>query len=75
MQSQVVSDQLPPVIFLSQLIAAVFPVLDHFNVSASISAGREVPLVYLGWSLIYCLVYCTIAMLLALTLFEDRDLA
>lgn len=74
-QSQVVSDQLPPVIFLSQLIAAVFPVLDHFNVSASISAGREVPLVYLGWSLIYCLVYCTIAMLLALTLFEDRDLA
>jgi len=30
---------------------------------------------YLGWSLVYCLMYGTVATLLALVLFEDRDLA
>ena len=30
---------------------------------------------YLAWSLVYCLLYSSVAMLLALTLFEDRDLA
>jgi hypothetical protein len=34
-----------------------------------------VPPIYLLWSLVYCVLYSTVAMLLALTLFEDRDLA
>jgi ABC-type transport system involved in multi-copper enzyme maturation permease subunit len=74
-QSQVVAQQLPPVVFFGRLIATVLPVLDHFNIQASVAAGVPVPVTYLAWSLIYCLLYSSVAMLLALTLFEDRDLA
>jgi len=74
-QSQVVANQLPPVIFFGNLIATVLPVLDHFNIQASVAAGVPVPIVYLMWSLVYCILYSSVAMLLALTLFEDRDLA
>jgi len=74
-QSQVVAQQLPPVVFFGRLIATVLPVLDHFNIQASVAAGVPVPLQYLLWSLVYCALYSAIAMLLALTLFEDRDLA
>jgi len=74
-QSQVVAQQLPPVVFFGRLIATVLPVLDHFNIQASVAAGIPVPLTYLAWSLLYCLLYSSVAMLLALTLFEDRDLA
>jgi ABC-type transport system involved in multi-copper enzyme maturation permease subunit len=74
-QSQVVAEQLAPVVFFGRLIATVLPVLDHFNIQASVAAGVPVPWVYLAWSLVYCLLYSSVAMLLALTLFEDRDLA
>ncbi len=74
-QSQVVAQQLPPVIFFGRLIATVLPVLDHFNIQASVAAGVPVPMQYLAWSLVYCVLYSSVAMLLALTLFEDRDLA
>jgi ABC-type transport system involved in multi-copper enzyme maturation permease subunit len=74
-QSQVVAEQLPPVVFFGRLIATVLPVLDHFNIQASVAAGVAVPLVYLAWSFLYCVLYSGVAMLLALTLFEDRDLA
>jgi ABC-type transport system involved in multi-copper enzyme maturation permease subunit len=74
-QSQVVAQQLPPVVFFGRLIATVLPVLDHFNIQASVAAGVPVPLQYLAWSLVYCVLYSSVAMLLALTLFEDRDLA
>jgi ABC-type transport system involved in multi-copper enzyme maturation permease subunit len=74
-QSQEVAQQLPPVVFFGRLIATVLPVLDHFNVQASVAAGVTVPLVYLSWALVYCVLYSSVAMLLALTLFEDRDLA
>jgi ABC-type transport system involved in multi-copper enzyme maturation permease subunit len=74
-QSQVVAQQLPPVVFFGRLIATVLPVLDHFNIQASVAAGVPVPVSYLLWSLVYCALYSTVAMLLALILFEDRDLA
>ncbi len=61
--------------FVANLSAAVLPVLDHFNISAGISTGQSVPLSYLAWAALYCLLYSTVAMLLALLLFEDRDLA
>jgi ABC-type transport system involved in multi-copper enzyme maturation permease subunit len=64
-----------PVKFVGQLIATVFPVLDHFNIEAAVSGGADVPLEYLGVALLYCLMYVTLAMLLALVLFEDRDVA
>jgi ABC-type transport system involved in multi-copper enzyme maturation permease subunit len=74
-QSNDVAEQLPPVVFFGRLIATVIPVLDHFNVQASVAAGVPVPLTYLSWALVYCTLYSAVAMLLALTLFEDRDLA
>jgi ABC-type transport system involved in multi-copper enzyme maturation permease subunit len=74
-QSQVVAQQLPPVVFFGRFIATILPVLDHFNIQASVAAGVPVPLIYLAWSLVYCILYSSVAMLLALTLFEDRDLA
>jgi len=61
--------------FFGQLIAIVFPVLNHFDVQAAINTNRGVPMVYIGWSIIYCALYGSITMLLALVLFEDRDLA
>lgn len=64
-----------PVVFFGQFLATIIPVLDHFNVQAALTGGREVPLVYLGWAAVYCMLYASISLLLALLLFEDRDLA
>jgi ABC-type transport system involved in multi-copper enzyme maturation permease subunit len=64
-----------PVVVFGQLIAIVFPVLNHFDVQAAINTNTPVSLDYLGWSVIYTMLYGSMAMLLALVLFEDRDLA
>ncbi len=61
--------------FIAQLIATVLPVLEHFNIQPAIAGGAEVPLSYLGMALLYCVLYSSAAMLLALAMFEDRDLA
>ncbi|MCE9556948.1 MAG: ABC transporter permease [Planctomycetes bacterium] len=63
------------VAFMGQLFATVLPVLDHFNVYAAVAAGIDIPLSYVGWVALYSLNYIAIAMLFALALFEDRDLA
>jgi hypothetical protein len=63
------------VAFFGQLIALILPVLDHFNVQAAVAAGVRVPPDYLAWAGLYCVLYSAVAMLLALILFEDRDLA
>jgi ABC-type transport system involved in multi-copper enzyme maturation permease subunit len=65
----------PIVRFVGTLGATVLPVLDHFDVQAAISGGSDVPMMYVGWAFVYCAIYCTIALLLALAMFEDRDLA
>lgn len=64
-----------PVVVFGQLIAIVFPVLNHFDVQAAINTNSPVPMAYMGWSIIYTALYGGMAMLLALVLFEDRDLA
>ncbi len=61
--------------FVGQLISTVLPVLEQFNVTASISGGQTVPWSYVAWSLLYCLLYSGFALLGALVFFEDRDLA
>ena len=61
--------------FVANLLATVLPMLDHFNIYDAISTGEAVRPEYLLWTGAYCLLYCTIAMLVALVLFEDRDLA
>jgi len=67
--------QIEYVAFIGRLIAVVLPVLDHFNIQAAVAGGVDIPMVYLGWALLYCALYSAAAMLLALILFEDRDLA
>ncbi len=61
--------------FMGQFFAAILPVLEHFNVYGAVAAGIDIPTSYLAWVGLYTLIYVTIAMLLALALFEDRDLA
>lgn len=68
-------NQFEIVTFVARLIATLFPLLDHFNIQTAIAGGTAVPLEYLGWAFLYCALYSTIAMLLALVLFEDRDMA
>ncbi len=63
------------VAFFGKLVAVVLPMLDHLNIQPAIAAGQPVPLAYLGWAGLYTLIYITVAMLVALILFEDRDLA
>lgn len=64
-----------PVRFVAELLSTVLPILDHFNIQAAVSTGAAVPYDYLGWTLLYSMLYGVMALLLALVLFEDRDLA
>ena len=66
---------LPTVSVFANLIAIIFPVLNHFDVQAAVNSNVQVPLVYLGWSVIYTAIYGSMTMLFALVMFEDRDLA
>ena len=61
--------------FFGQFIATVLPNLDDFDIPAAVSTGRIVPLAYLAWAAVYAVLYSTVAMVLALLMFEDRDLA
>ncbi|MFP6693330.1 MAG: ABC transporter permease subunit [Pirellulales bacterium] len=61
--------------FMAQLTATILPGLEHYNIGGAIMAGRDTPLSYLGWAGVYSAIYIAIAMLLALLLFDDRDLA
>jgi ABC-type transport system involved in multi-copper enzyme maturation permease subunit len=67
--------QMAIVTFIADLLAAILPVLDHFNIYGPIATGESVPLAYLGLASLYCLAYSSLAMLAALLMFEDRDLA
>ena len=61
--------------FVGQLIATVLPVLNHFSVEAAVAGGKVVPWEYVGFAFLYATLYCTAAILVALALFEDRDVA
>ena len=64
-----------PVVVFGQLVATVLPVLDHFDIQAAISRNSFIPTAYLAEMLVYTALYSTVAMLLSLVFFEDRDLA
>lgn len=66
---------IPFIAFTGKLLSVLLPVLNHFNIQPAIAAGVAVPYEYLIKAGIYAALYCTAAMLLALLLFEDRDLA
>ena len=61
--------------FVGQLFATLLPVLDHFTIEAAVVGGVPVPWTYLGWAALYAGLYATVALLVALILFQDRDLA
>ena len=61
--------------FVARLFGNILPMLDHFNIQAAISTGDAVPLEYLWGAAAYCVLYSTVAMLVGLLMFEDRDLA
>ncbi len=67
--------KVPIVPFLADLMSAILPVLDHFNIYGPISTGSSVPATYLGLAALYCLAYTALAMFVALLMIEDRDLA
>jgi hypothetical protein len=67
--------RLPVVTFMGQLIATILPVLDHYRIPGAVEGEAVVPVEYLLWAGGYSALYATLAMLLALALFEDRDLA
>jgi hypothetical protein len=61
--------------FFGNFIALVFPVLVHFDVQTAINTNTPIPWIYLGWAFIYTMLYGSVAVLLSLVFFEDRDLA
>jgi len=61
--------------FIGRLISVMLPVLDHYEIEGAIAGASTVPAAYLWTALLYSVLYCVAAMLLALILFEDRDLA
>ena len=67
--------QLEYVPFVANLLATILPMLEHFTVYGAISTGGMISWEYVGWAALYCFLYSTLAMLLTLVLFEERDLA
>ena len=61
--------------FVGQLFATILPVLEHFTIEAAVVGGVPVPWGYLAWAALYAGLYSAVALLVALVLFQDRDLA
>ncbi len=61
--------------FVGNLIAVVVPNLNVFNVQAAVDSGNPIPLIYLAASFNYLLCFTVAVWMLAMLLFEDRDLA
>src|SRR6056297_1379613 len=61
--------------FVGKLIAVVVPNLNTFNVQAALDAGNAVPLIYVAGAFNYLVVFVIAIWMLAMLLFEDRDLA
>jgi hypothetical protein len=67
--------QLPPVVFVANLVSAFLPCLDHFSIETAVAMGRPLPWLYVVWAVVYAALYCVAALVVSLLLFEDRDLA
>jgi ABC-type transport system involved in multi-copper enzyme maturation permease subunit len=72
--SQATEGRFEIVKFIGRFSAAVFPNLEAFRVQTAIAGGLAIPNQYLAMSLLYCILFSVVAMLLALILFEDRDM-
>ncbi|MEM6978674.1 MAG: hypothetical protein AAF539_03335, partial [Planctomycetota bacterium] len=63
------------VVFVGKLIAVVVPNLNSFNVQAAVDAGNSIPIIYLAAAFNYLVVFVIAIWMVAMLLFEDRDLA
>ncbi|MEM9586635.1 MAG: ABC transporter permease, partial [Planctomycetota bacterium] len=63
------------VAFVGKLIAVVVPNLNVFNVQAAVDSGNPIPLIYLAGAFNYLVCFAIAIWMLAMLLFEDRDLA
>ena len=61
--------------FVGKLIAVVIPNLNNFNVQSAIDTGNSIPIVYLAAAFNYFICFAIMVWMLAMLLFEDRDLA
>jgi ABC-type transport system involved in multi-copper enzyme maturation permease subunit len=61
--------------FVGKLIAVVVPNLNTFNIQSAVDAGNAIPAIYLAGALNYLVCFSILALMVALLLFEDRDLA
>ena len=61
--------------FVGKLIAVVVPNLNVFNVQSAVDAGNPIPLIYLAGAFNYLVCFAIAIWMLAMLLFEDRDLA
>lgn len=65
----------PLVGFFGNLIAVIVPNLNIFNVQSAMDSGNQVPWIYLAGSFNYLVCFAVAIWMLAMLLFEDRDLA
>lgn len=61
--------------FIGKLIAVVVPNLNTFNIQAAVDSGNVIPPIYLAGALNYLVCFGVLILMVALLLFEDRDLA
>jgi len=67
--------QIALVSFVADLACAFLPVLEHFNMETNVAMDQPPTWWYVFCTAIYALMYCTLALVFGLFLFEDRDLA
>ena len=65
----------PLVGFVGKLIAVIVPNLNVFNVQSAVDAGNQIPPIYLAGAFNYLVCFSIAIWMLAMLLFEDRDLA
>jgi len=61
--------------FVGKLIAVVIPNLNTFNIQSAVDAGNPIPPIYLAGAFTYLFFFCVMILMLALLMFEDKDLA
>jgi hypothetical protein len=61
--------------FVGKLIAVVVLNLNVFNVQAAVDAGNPIPLIYLAAAFNYLVCFAIAIWMVAMLMFEDRDLA
>jgi hypothetical protein len=61
--------------FVGKLIAVVVPNLNTFNVQSAIDASNQIPPIYLAGAFNYLFCFIVMILMVAMLMFEDRDLA